>query len=195
MEQAQKERPRYISGIDCPDREIFERVWGRVMPEKSAGPIVIDPPTVAGVMAVLPAPSKEGADDALLLEEMLEGMSLQHHKLQAIGKKATGSIARGLNRLADREYRQHRRLTTLYFLMTGRVAMGKTQRSIHRETLPTLLRQEFLQQQQWHRTLLHLAHQWGDSCYYDVFIELSQGTQSQCRGICELLEQMTFGHR
>ena len=196
MEQAEKRVP--MNGIDYPDKETFERIWQRVMPDQSLSPVVVAQDTtpvihnhVTTAEPVQQGEVLEAEDDVQILEQMLGEMMLQWHHLQYISKKSTGGMMRALIALTEREDKQIRKLTALYFLMTGVVPNYPSQGISRSETLTTLLRRFFLQEEQWHRTLHHLSEQWDDSCFYEVFIELSQGTEAQCRGICGLLANFT----
>lgn len=131
------------------DREVFERVWRRVMSEDMEhSPIQMTPLPEQETMeqeqetrnglALRPAPEPSpirtspmaaepealclgqgSARYAPMLQEMVDGEAEEGRLYQTLARRATGSGARMLGSLAADQRRHVRQLSTAYFLITG----------------------------------------------------------------------------
>lgn len=201
------------------DREVFERVWRRVMPDGSNSPIQIDPPAdeqahqmrrearegVGQQQTGLALPRREelgqerdvlclgrGAEqyDALL-REMIDGETEDMRTYQALARKAGGAGTRMLSTMAADERRHAKRLSTAYFLITGQRYQSPNQTGSRPPMdLMNGLREQFIQEQRGSSAYQGAAQETGDPCLRQLYQELSQEEAAHARMIRSLLEQM-----
>ena len=195
------------------DRETFERVWRRVMPEGMDSPIQIDPPADERVLAMrqeelgaslapLHREAVQPEQDvcclgrgsepyAELLREMIDGETEDYRTYQALARRAGGSGNRMLGAMAADERRHAKRLGTAYFLITGeRYQSPNMNGSRPPMDLMTGLREQFIQEQRGAAAYQGAAQENGDPCLRQLFRELAREEQSHARMIRSLLEQM-----
>lgn len=111
------------------DQELFRRVWQRVMPQPdAASPIVVSapPPESAPSDAppprdALPAPSPAPEDAAFsaLVQEMAAREQVFARRYQALSRRLRGEASRSARILAGQAQQNARRLSAVYFLLTG----------------------------------------------------------------------------
>ena len=114
------------------DREVFERVWRRVMPEDRPDcpfvlpeppqpPAPAQPPALPALAAPAPAggTAEEGAGLGARLQELLDGALAAWRRYQVLSRRSPGEAGRALSALAADEHRHAKRLSAAYFLLTG----------------------------------------------------------------------------
>ena len=199
------------------DRETFERVWRRVMPEGSNSPIQTDPPSdervrvqiqeewgnveqtglaVPGRAEMRPEPDVtclgRGSEQyATLLREMIDGETEDMRTYQTLARRAGGAGTRMLGTMAADERRHAKRLSTAYFLITGE----RYQSPNHNGTRPPMdlmtgLREQFIQEQRGASAYQGAAQETADPCLRQLYQDLSREEAAHARMIRNLLEQM-----
>lgn len=201
------------------DREVFERVWRRVMSEGNEDPIQTDPPADEQArdrmrarqqgqlmeQTGLAVPRREelrpeqdvsclGQGSAMyapLLREMIDGEMEDWRTYQALARRAGGSGTRMLSTMAADERRHARRLSTAYFLITGeRYQPPNMAGSRPHMDLMTGLREQFIHEQRGAAAYQGAAQETGDPCLRQLYQELAQEEMAHARMIRSLLEQM-----
>ena len=201
------------------DRETFERVWRRVMPDGTNSPIQIDPPAdeqaremhrvqlETGPMPEmgLALPRREemrpGHDVvclghgskryADLLKEMIDGETEDMRTYQMLSRRAGGNGSKVLGAMAADERRHAKRLGTAYFLITGERYQSPNMNGTRPPMdLMTGLREQFIQEQRGAAAYQGAAQETTDPCLRQMYQEISREEQSHARMIRNLLEQM-----
>lgn len=201
------------------DRETFERVWRRVMPDGTNSPIQIDPsadeqarqmrrmqPEVEAVPEMgLALPRREevrpGHDViclghasqqyAELLREMIDGETEDMRTYQALSRRAGGNGSKVLGGMAADERRHARQLSTAYFLITGERYQSPNMNGTRPPMdLMTGLREQFIQEQRGASAYQGAAQETGDPCLRQLYQEIAREEQGHARMIRSLLEQM-----
>ena len=220
MEQQLVSPPAPGAGMCGSDREIFERVWRRVMPLAGEGcPIQLSPPEQGppalraeerGELAVsAPAPEvpetpeipqmghdvpclgQASAVYAALLREMIDGETEDWRFYQGLARRASGSGGRMLGTLAADERRHAKRLSTAYFLITGQRYQPQGQGgSRPTPDLMNGLREQFVQEQREAAAYQAAAEETADHCLKVLYLELAEDETLHARLIRNLLEQM-----
>lgn len=209
-----------MDGAAACDREVFERVWRRVMPEDRPDcPFVLegDPPAETAVGtdgSQLPVPRQGspaplrmgdtypaeepdvpclGAASAVYTQQMqrfIEGELADWKLYQALARRA-GSGGRALSAIAADERRHAKRLSTAYFLITG-VRYWPMDRvaASGKGNLAAALRQRFADEQRGAAAYLAAAEDTADTCLRDLYLELAGEEDTHTWMIRGLLEQM-----
>lgn len=202
------------------DRETFERVWRRVMPDGTNSPIQVDPPAdeQAHMMMVQrqQAPEVMGETGmalsrreevrpeqdvvclgqgseiyAALLREMIDGEMEDLRIYQALARRAGSSGTRVLSTMAADERRHAKRLGAAHFLITGERYQPPTQNA-SRPAMDLMngLREQFIHEQRGAAAYQGAAQETSDPCLRQLYQELSQEEAAHARMIRNLLEQM-----
>lgn len=200
----------------CPcDREVFERVWRRVMPDQEASPIRLMPPEgqtqptpeqslqeeQTGI--ALPQTRRGGMEQegvclghssgmyAALLREMIDGETEDWRTYQAMARRAGGSAAKLLGTMAADERRHAKRLGAAYFIITGQRYQSPNQTgSRPTPDLMNGLREQFIQEQRGAAAYQGAAQESSDACLRQLYQELAEEEMLHARMIRGLLEQM-----
>lgn len=192
-------------------QEVFRRVWNRVMaghPE-SGCPVEVTGDLDCGTLEALarvPMPAagdlrgsdlpSDGADcpageetTSLLRRqvlEALEGWQLYRH----LARRTRNSAARTLTALAADQHKLARKLAAVYFLLTGLRYWPTETLSV--PAIPSLwgtLRQRHLAERQAELSYRMAMDDTDDPTLRELYRELTEGCQSHCRRLRELLEQ------
>ena len=194
------------AGLCGCDREVFERVWRRVMPDGGDCPIRIEPaarPEPERALPAVPAPEREEeqADIVCLgrasvmygarLEEMIDAEMEDWRTYQGLARRAGGSAARALGSLAAEERRHVKRLATAYFLITGQRYQGRGQGG-GRPAVDLMLglREQYIREQRGAAAYQSAAEEASDPCLRQLFGELAEEESLHAQAIRGLLEQM-----
>lgn len=205
------------AGLCACDREVFERVWRRVMPEgMEDSPIELRPEPEGAVSVqeeprrgelVLPGAAQRTSSQMIqpdtlclgqasaryapLLQEMIDGETEDWRLYQSLARRAVGSGARMLGSMAADERRHVRRLAAAYFLITGERCQAQGQQGSRPvPDLMTGLREQFIQEQRSAAAYQGAAAESGDPCLQQLYRELAQEEEMHARLIRNLLEQM-----
>lgn len=198
------------------DREVFDRVWQRVMRDGSNDPIQTDPPADeqarngTGNLQVmeqtgLAVPRREegrpeqdisclGGGSAMyapMLREMMDGETENYRTYQALARRAGNNGTRMLGTMAADKRRNTKRLAAAYFLITGEQYRSPNMAGSRPPMdLMNGLREQFIQEQRGAAAYEGAAQETGDPCLRQLFRELGQEAMAHSRMIRSLLEQM-----
>lgn len=201
------------------DREVFERVWQRVMRDGNNDPIQTDPPADEqarnGREAQQEMPVMEQTGLALprreegrpeqdvsclgggstmyapMLREMMDGETENYRTYQALARRAGNNGTRMLSTMAADKRRNTKRLAAAYFLITGEQNRSPNMNGSRPPMdLMTGLREQFIQEQRGAAAYAGAAQETSDPCLRQLFRELSQESMAHARMIRSLLEQM-----
>ena len=200
MDEMPMDMPQPGPGQYGSDRELFRRVWERVMPEGAQSPIRLEPPPVSGP-GLMPMPEMErppvdclGEDpgaDLTQLEELAQQMVRNGRAYQNLARRAGGAASRVLAGMAADERRAAKRLAAAYFLITGRRWQGIPTEGEGQEREPMhLLRHQYMTEQRSAAAAQSAAQQTDDMCLRQIYEELAREEQGHARAIRGLLEQM-----
>ena len=198
--------PQPGPGLCGSDRDVFERVWRRVMPEdRLTSPIEVIPETEYGVPApapMPPAPRRAEPEDIRCLgpASAVHGAELQefileelrdHRTYQALAQRAPGRSRQTLAGIAADEMRHAKRLSAAYFLISG-VRYWPLERAVCRSEGGWLnsLRCRFLEEQKGEAVYRAAAGRTGDPCLRELYLELAEDENSHgwlLRGVLEAM--------
>ena len=186
-----------IPGVD---REVFERVWRRVMPEDRADcPFTL--PEAEPAAAIRPAPADAEAADTSgdppstspwgeALRQYIDGEVAGWRQCQALARRLPGRGGRELAAAAGQELRHARRLSALYFLLSGVRYWPRSQAAGLRGPLPAALRERFWAFHRASETYRTAAGRAEDPRLAELFNQLAGEEAARLRGIREALEQL-----
>ena len=188
---------------DC-DREVFERVWRRVMPQdREDCPLETGPRAEAALPAVVVADAPEeesGEPEALCLgpASAVHGPQLQqyidmelaaHRRCQAMARRVPGGGGHMLAVLAAEKRRRAKRLSTAYFLISGvRYWPGERGSAGTAQPVPACLRELFLAQQRGAAAYRAAAAGTCDPCLEELFLESAEEAEAHAMAIRGVLE-------
>ncbi len=175
---SEKNLPAPLEGLQLSDEALFHRVWNRVMPDQSLSPVVL----------------REGkqapAEDHYIvgLEGLQDEVRQWQGSLEQLAPRHQGKTAIALRTLAAGEQRQLRRLSALYFLLTGKGYLPRSAKLVGAERLRDSLRQGFISQESWVANYTHMAEKLEGEAMVEIAQELRQNALEQSRQIRLLLE-------
>jgi hypothetical protein len=200
------------------DRDMFQRVWQRVMPEeREDSPIelrkgnetslaVTTAPTAT--LALSAADKREqdplvendvpclGAGSATygaLLQEFITHELSDSKLYRMLAKRAGSSASRQvLSGIAADEYRHARRLSTAYFLISGVRFWPDCLPTVMITSFQGALRRRFADEQQGEAAYLTAAAESTDHCLQELYLELANDESDHARLIRCMLEQMRW---
>ncbi|MCI8478382.1 MAG: rubrerythrin [Oscillospiraceae bacterium] len=200
------------------NREVFERVWRRVMPEERPDcPITLDQagtapqapavqnlPAASGPEQIPPAVRASIGEDndvpCLGAASAIYGAQLQEYidqeignwkTYQAMARRAGGNGSRVLSTIAADERRHAKRLSTAYFLISG--ARYWPVDRITAAPMPSLagaLRSHFADEQRAEASYLAAADETADLCLRELYLELAGDEHAHIWLLRGILEQM-----
>lgn len=186
------------------DREVFARVWKRVMPDRREDcPFEVVEAAQQSLPAVVvpdpPAAEEEGAV-CLGSASAVHGPQLQqyidqelaaHRCCQALARRVPGGGGRMLSNLAAEQRRQAKRLSTAYFLISG-VRYWPADRSGSPVNGPVTaaLREQFQAMQRYAACYRAAAAGTADPCLEALFHQSAEEAEAHAWVIRNVLEQM-----
>ena len=199
------------------DREVFERVWRRVMPEDRPDcPITLNQaetaaqppaqalPAVSAQETTRPAVRSSMGEDndvpCLGAASAVYGAQLQEYidqeignwkTYQALARRAGGNGSRVLSTIAADERRHAKRLSTAYFLISGaRYWPADRITAAPAPSLAGALRSHFAGEQRAEASYLAAADETADPCLRDLYLELAGDENAHIWLLRGILEQM-----
>lgn len=187
-------------------REVFERVWKRVMPDaREDCPFEVVERAAPALPAVVvpdpPAGEEEGTESACLgpasaaygpnLRQYIDQELAAGRCCQAMARRVPGSGGRMLSTMAAEKRRRAKRLSTAYFLISG-VNYWPADRSGSPVNGPVtaLLREQFQAQQRHAACYRAAAAGTADPCLEALFHESADEAEAHAWVIRGVLEQM-----
>ncbi len=200
MDEMRMDRNANGPGLYGSDRELFRRVWDRVVPEGTQSPIRMEPPPVVQ-QGLVPVPAREevpvdclgeGASAELPQLEELARQAVQDGRVyQGLARRVGGAAARVLSGMAADERRNAKKLAAAYFLITGQRWQGAPAEGERQGQEPMqLLRHQYMAEQRTAAGAQAAAQQTDDLCLRQLYMELAREKQTHARAIRSLLEQM-----
>lgn len=199
------------------DRETFERVWRRVMPDQSRSPIAVGPaeerakptarpqaqksvpPPRPPVQKAETAPTRTAPpprpaepmprNDQERLQRLMDLAQEGAAAGQALVQRAGGN-ARALSALAADHRRALRQLSAACFLVTGQRYQPKPVRPAQEPAFALALRAQFLWEQRWARACIQTAEELEELSLQELCRELAQDAALHNRTIRRVLERM-----
>ncbi len=203
-----EELRRSDAPVPAPDREAFERVWRRVMPDEEASPIGLGPARSEGAEGAAPdreasVPTLAAQEEAQyaapclgessltytqLLQELMDDAQCGWQTYRALTYQARGQVNRQLGALAADQRLCLRRLGAVYFLLTGRRDRRPDRAPGPLPALPDALRERFSAEQALRAKCLQGAQEVRDFCLASLCQELAVRAQERMEGIRRVLE-------
>lgn len=191
--------------LPSPDRETFQRVWRRVMPqERPDCPFTLDAPDAtvpasapatlpAAAQAPLPSPpvaclGPSSADQLPTLDRLLLLTAEAWQAYSAMGGRA--SQATLPTALAQAKRQQLRRLATARFLISGESYRLSEVKPAQTSALPLTIRERYQAEQQAALQFLTAAEATSDPCLTDLYRALALENQTHAGQLREWLERM-----
>ena len=186
------------------DREVFARVWKRVMPDRREDcPFEVMEAAQQSLPAVVvpdpPAAEEEGtvclgsasAVHGPQLQQYIDQELAAHRCCQALARRVPGSGGRMLSNLAAEQRRQAKRLSTAYFLISG-VRYWPADRSGSPVNGPVTaaLREQFQAMQRYAACYRAAAAGTADPCLEALFHQSAEEAEAHAWVIRNVLEQM-----
>ena len=196
------EHPRIDQTLNHPlsvqDQQLFDRVWQRVMAERSTTQPV-PPDTPPAPPAPLPAPPEQTPNDppclgrasmefAGLLGEMAESALGAWQIYQSLSRRIQGPPSRHLRALAAEQQQAHRQLATVYFLLIGEHIPSIPHPMPPSGPADGVLREMFLREGRWQRAFEQAAARTEDPCLHQLFHQLAQHATDHMDTIRRVLE-------
>lgn len=191
--------------LPSPDRETFQRVWRRVMPQDRPDcPFTLDAPDAAvpasapatlpaAAPAPLPAPpvaclGPSSAEALVALDQLLLLTAEAWQAYLAMGGRA--SQATLPTSLAQAKRQQFRRLATARFLISGEPYQISEVKRPQANPLPLAIRERYQAEQQAALQFLTAAEATADPCLTDLYRALAMENQTHAGQLREWLERM-----
>lgn len=186
------------------DREVFARVWKRVMPDRREDcPFEVVEAAQQSLPAVVvpdpPAAEEEGtvclgsasAVHGPQLQQYIDQELAAHRCCQALARRVPGGGGRMLSNLAAEQRRQAKRLSTAYFLISG-VRYWPADRSGSPVNGPVTaaLREQFQAMQRYAACYRAAAAGTADPCLEALFHQSAEEAEAHAWVIRNVLEQM-----
>jgi len=166
------------------DRELFARVWRRVMPEdREDCPIRIVPQEEAPQNIELPV-------DSTSLQRFIAGEWKDARTYRALARQVFGKDARLLSQIADDEKSHARRLAAAYFVLSG-IQLRPTKNEVYfRGGYPGILRQRLMEEQQGAEAYRTAAANTSDPWLRDTYNTMAEDELIHARQIYSILEAL-----
>lgn len=191
--------------LPSPDRETFQRVWRRVMPQDRPDcPFTLDAPDAAvpasapatlpaAAPAPLPSPpvaclGPSSAEALVALDQLLLLTAEAWQAYLAMGGRA--SQATLPTSLAQAKRQQFRRLATARFLISGEPYQISEVKRPQANPLPLAIRERYQAEQLSALQFLTAAEATADPCLTDLYRALAMENQTHAGQLREWLERM-----
>lgn len=195
------------------DREVFERVWRRVMPEdREDCPFTLgqESSQQAGGLPAVPAsgPAEvvtmdqggEGHDISCLgpgsaaygaaLQEYIDDELSDWRRYQSLARRTPGGGGRALAAVAADERRHAKKLSTAYFLISGVRYWPEVKAAQNPTPLHAALRERFWAEQQGAAAYQAAAAETADPCLKELYTELAGEEEAHAWTVRGVLEQL-----
>lgn len=173
-----------------PDRETFERVWRRVMPDQTNSPLSLSPPAppqtpIPTQTPTTPAPSGEADLLALLMDQALQECAA----LQKLARQSPCG-GRRLSALASDCRKSYRHLAAARFLLTGESFHPQPDHPAPPASVPLSIRERCLAARQTQALCVRGAAQTQDPILRDLLNQQALEAEGRAEQLLTLLEQL-----
>ena len=179
------------------DREVFERVWRRVMPEDRADcPFILpeEPPPSVPASAEPPALTEPAAETAApwggALRQYIDGELASWRHCQDLARRLSGRSGRAMAAAAAGELRHAKRLSALCFLLSGVRYWPEGRPAVRPLPLPAALRERFWAARGAEEAYRAAAREAGDPRLAEIFTGLAGEEAEHLRAFQEALERL-----
>lgn len=183
------------------DREVFERVWRRVMPEDRPDcPFTLYSEEEMEQAAVQPAeekrtelvpiPAEQSGGDGAVLQAFIADELSDWRTYQTLARRIPGGNGRALMGVAADERRHAGRLSAAYFLLSGVKFWPPAELELTKEGWMALLRRRYWAERKGAEAYRTAAGYTGDSALRELYLELAGDEEAHAGVIRGILERM-----
>ena len=181
------------------DREVFERVWRRVMPEDrpdcpftlySEEEQVAVQPAEERKAELVPVPAEQSGGDGAVLQAFIADELSDWRTYQALARRIPGGNGRALMGVAADERRHAGRLSAAYFLLSGVKFWPPAEPELPREGWMAILRRRYWAERKGAEAYRTAAGHTGDSALRELYLELAGDEEAHAGIIRGILERL-----
>lgn len=182
------------------DREVFERVWRRVMPEDRPDcPFTLYSeetehapvqPTEEKRTELVPIPAEQSGGDGAVLQAFIADELSDWRTYQTLARRIPGGNGRALMGVAADERRHAGRLSAAYFLLSGVKFWPPAEPELTKEGWMALLRRRYWAERKGAEAYRTAAGRTGDSALRELYLELAGDEEAHAGVIRGILERM-----
>lgn len=183
------------------DREVFERVWRRVMPEDRPDcPFTLYSeeeteqaavqPTEEKRTELVPVPAEQSGGDGAVLQAFIADELSDWRTYQTLARRIPGGNGRALMGVAADERRHAGRLSAAYFLLSGVKFWPPAELELTKEGWMALLRRRYWAERKGAEAYRTAAGYTGDSALRELYLELAGDEEAHAGVIRGILERM-----
>ena len=183
------------------DREVFERVWRRVMPEDRPDcPFTLYSeeetehapvqPTEEKRTELVPVPAEQSGGDGAVLQAFIADELSDWRTYQTLARRIPGGNGRALMGVAADERRHAGRLSAAYFLLSGVKFWPPAEPELTKEGWMAILRRRYWAERKGAEAYRTAAGRTGDSVLRELYLELAGDEEAHAGVIRGILERM-----
>lgn len=182
------------------DREVFERVWRRVMPEDRPDcPFTLYleetehapvRPTEEKRTELVPVPAEQSGGDGAVLQAFIADELSDWRTYQTLARRIPGGNGRALMGVAADERRHAGRLSAAYFLLSGVKFWPPAEPELPKEGWMAILRRRYWAERKGAEAYRTAAGRTGDSALRELYLELAGDEEAHAGVIRGILERM-----
>ena len=181
------------------DREVFERVWRRVMPEDrpdcpftlySEEEQVAVQPAEERKAELVPVPAEQSGGDGAVLQAFIADELSDWRTYQTLARRIPGGNGRALMGGAADERRHAGRLSAAYFLLSGVKFWPPAESELPREGWMAILRRRYWAERKGAEAYRTAAGRTGDSTLRELYLELAGDEEAHAGVIRGILERL-----
>ena len=183
------------------DREVFERVWRRVMPEDrpdcpftlyseeetAQAPIQ---PAEERKTELVPVPAEQSGGDGAVLQAFIADELSDWRTYQTLARRIPGGNGRALMGVAADERRHAGGLSAAYFLLSGVKFWPPAEPELTKEGWMAILRRRYWAERKGAEAYRTAAGRTGDSALREFYLELAGDEEAHAGVIRGILERM-----
>ena len=183
------------------DREVFERVWRRVMPEDRPDcPLTLYSeeeteqapiqPAEERKTELVPVPAEQSGGDGAVLQAFIADELSDWRTYQTLARRIPGGNGRALMGMAADERRHAGRLSAAYFLLSGVKFWPPAEPELPREGWMAILRRRYWAERKGAEAYRTAAGHTGDSALRELYLELAGDEEAHAGIIRGILERL-----
>lgn len=183
------------------DREVFERVWRRVMPEDRPDcPFTLYSeeetehapvqPTEEKRTELVPVLAEQSGGDGAVLQAFIADELSDWRTYQTLARRIPGGNGRALMGVAADERRHAGRLSAAYFLLSGVKFWPPAEPELTKEGWMDILRRRYWAERKGAEAYRTAAGRTGDSALRELYLELAGDEEAHAGVIRGILERM-----
>ena len=181
------------------DREVFERVWRRVMPEDrpdcpftlySEEEQVAVRPAEERKADLVPVPAEQSGGDGAVLQAFIADELSDWRTYQTLARRIPGGNGRALMGVAADERRHAGRLSAAYFLLSGVKFWPPAEPELPGGGCMAALRARYWAERKGAEAYRAAAGRTGDSALRELYLELAGDEEAHAGLIRSILERL-----